>query len=63
MKDIKIDRDTLATAYETLTVGEVLERFEINGAPALYRLLDKAGIPRKDPGKAGPNRKRYTLTG
>jgi hypothetical protein len=47
MERIQISREELADAYETMTTREVVAHFGLSGAPILYRLLDKAGIPRK----------------
>lgn len=48
MNKAVIDRDALETAYQTMQVKEVMELFGIKSHVTLYRLLDQAGIPRKD---------------
>jgi hypothetical protein len=42
-----ISKKELADLYATITTTELRERLGGITAPRLYRLLDKAGIPRK----------------
>lgn len=59
-----IDRETLLQAYEELTLKEAMEKFGIKSLNTLYRLLDQAGIPRKDQGRSssGKGATRFALS-
>lgn len=45
----EISKIELRQVYEGRPLKEVLEHFELRHSQQLYRLLDRAGIPRKTP--------------
>ncbi len=56
MDNINITKGELERAYTTMTVDEAMVLLNIGTQTTFYRLLNKAGIPRKDPTKSAPGK-------
>jgi len=60
MKKITVTKDELLNRYNTMSVNEIAKYYDIN-TTALYKLLDKAGIPRKVNRRSNSERVIVTL--
>ena len=56
----QIRRQELQARYKKETVGGLAEQLNLTGL-GLYKLLDSAGIERKELSKCGANRKKRTV--